>query len=110
MSLSHFIGHAKAGLLVRAQEDEVEGEETDDGAVEDEEGGSEVENEEQDEDASEEESEGDSKKNACETLRQESVAGADLVRRALNCCPKMRKNRRIGAQTVSVSTDETGGR
>ena len=54
--------------------------------------------------------EGDSKKNACETLRQESVAGADLVQRALNCCPKMRKIRRIGAQTVSVSTDETGGR
>ena len=41
----------------------MEGEETDDGTVEDEEGGSEVENEEQDEDASEEESEGDSKKN-----------------------------------------------
>ena len=36
----------RSSLFVRAQEDEAEGEETDDGAVEDEDGGSEVENEE----------------------------------------------------------------
>merc|ERR1719322_1160811 len=40
------IGHGRSSLFVRAQEDEAEGEETDDGAVEDEDGGSEVENEE----------------------------------------------------------------
>jgi translocon-associated protein subunit alpha len=56
------IGHAKRGILVRAQEDEAEGEEVDDGAVEDEEGGSEVETEEEGEDAVEE-GDGDDKKN-----------------------------------------------
>jgi len=47
------IGNGRNSLLVRAQEDEAEGEETDEGAVEDEEGGTEVEPEEG-EDASEE--------------------------------------------------------
>ena len=42
----YFSGHGRSSLFVRAQEDEAEGEETDDGAVEDEDGGSEVENEE----------------------------------------------------------------
>ena len=40
------IGHGRSSLFVKAQEDEAEGEEGDEGAVEDEDGGSEVENEE----------------------------------------------------------------
>lgn len=56
------IGNAKGGLLVRAQEDEAEGEEADEGAIEDEEGGSEVETEEEGEDAVEE-GDSDDKKN-----------------------------------------------
>ena len=55
-----FLGQGKSSLLVRAQEDEAEGEEADEGVVEDEEGGSEVENE--GDDASEE-AEADDNKN-----------------------------------------------
>ena len=42
----NFPGQGRSSLFVRAQEDEAEGEEGDEGAVEDEEGGSDVENEE----------------------------------------------------------------
>lgn len=42
----NFPGQGRSSLFVSAQEDEAEGEEGDEGAVEDEEGGSDVENEE----------------------------------------------------------------
>lgn len=47
------IGHGRSSLIVRAQEDEAEGEEVDEGAVEDEDGGSEVETDEEGDDAAE---------------------------------------------------------
>ena len=50
-----YIGKGGNGIFANAQEDEVEGEETDEGAVEDEEGGSEVETEETEDIAGEEE-------------------------------------------------------
>ena len=49
------IGKGGNGIFANAQEDEVEGEETDEGAVEDEEGGSEVETEDETEDVAGEE-------------------------------------------------------
>lgn len=51
------IGQGRNSLVVRAQEDEAEGEEADEGVVEDEDGGSEVENEEEGDDAAEAEAE-----------------------------------------------------
>jgi len=51
------IGQGRSSLVVRAQEDEAEGEEADEGVVEDEDGGSEVENEEEGDDAAEAEAE-----------------------------------------------------
>ena len=55
-------GKGGNGIFAKAQEDEVEGEETDEGAVEDEEGGSEVETEDETEDVGGEE-EADANKN-----------------------------------------------
>ena len=52
-----YLGQGRNSLVVRAQEDEAEGEEADEGVVEDEDGGSEVENEEEGDDAAEAEAE-----------------------------------------------------